>query len=83
EFLLDYMNFIYEYRDKYFGNARTVRGIVNDAIRNHNLRFAALSKSLRKKADSDLITIEDMKTFSKNKEDSIFSKKSIGFRRPS
>ncbi|MFT5386254.1 MAG: SpoVK/Ycf46/Vps4 family AAA+-type ATPase, partial [Saprospiraceae bacterium] len=42
EFLLDYMNFIYEYRDKYFGNARTVRGIVNDAIRNHNLRFAAL-----------------------------------------
>jgi SpoVK/Ycf46/Vps4 family AAA+-type ATPase len=83
DFLLDYMHFIYEYRDKYFGNARTVRGIVDDAVRNHNLRFAALSKPLRKKADPDLITLEDMKTFSKDKESSIFTKKSIGFRKPS
>ncbi len=83
EFLLDYMHFIYEYRDKYFGNARTVRSIVNDAIKNHNLRMASLSKTLRKKLDEDTITIEDLKSFTKDKESSIFTKKSIGFRKQS
>ena len=82
-FLLDYMNFIYEYRDKYFGNARTVRGIVDEAIKNHNLRFAALSKPLRKKENPDTITLDDLKTLTKNKQDSVFTKKSIGFRKPS
>ncbi len=82
-FLLDYMNFIYEYRDKYFGNARTVRGIVNDAVKNQNLRLAALSKSVRKKIEQDLIILEDMKTFTKDKESAIFTKKSIGFKKPS
>jgi len=83
KFLLDHMHFVYEYRDKYFGNARTVRSIVNDTIKNHNLRLAGLSKALRKKVDADVITLEDLKSFTKDKEDSIFTKKSIGFKKPS
>jgi SpoVK/Ycf46/Vps4 family AAA+-type ATPase len=81
EFLLDYMEFIYEFRDKYFGNARTIRTLVQEAIKNHNLRLASLSKALRKKVDAHVITLDDLSTFSKDKENSIFVKKSIGFKK--
>ncbi len=80
-FILDYMNFVYEYRDKYFGNARTVRSIVNDIIKNHNLRLAALSKEEHEAIDTNLLTLEDVKSLSKNQESSIFTKKSIGFKK--
>ena len=33
-----YFKYIYTYRDKYFGNARTVRNVVSDAIKYQNLR---------------------------------------------
>ncbi len=81
EFLLDYMGFIHEFRDKYFGNARTVRGLVQEAMKNHNLRLASLSKALRKKVDANVISLDDLSTFSKDKEQSIFTKKSIGFKK--
>jgi hypothetical protein len=40
EHLGKYMAFLYQFRDKYFGNARTVRQVVLDAIKNQNLRIA-------------------------------------------
>ena len=43
EHLTRYFEFLYEYRDKYFGNARTVRQVVTEAIKNQNLRLAALT----------------------------------------
>ena len=42
EHLGKYMAFLYQFRDKYFGNARTVRQIVLEAIKNQNLRVATL-----------------------------------------
>ena len=35
-----YLAFLYEFRDKYFGNARDVRKVVLEAIKNMNLRLA-------------------------------------------
>ncbi len=36
-----YLKFLYAYRDAYFGNARTVRQIVEDVLRRYDLRRAA------------------------------------------
>ena len=38
-----YLAFLYKYRDAYFGNARSVRKIVLDVIRKHDLRRATES----------------------------------------
>ncbi len=42
--LTAYLNFLHTYRDAYFGNARTVRQIVTDILRRHDLRQAATDK---------------------------------------
>ncbi|MCP9235159.1 AAA family ATPase [Lewinella sp. JB7] len=39
--LSNYLAFLYKYRDAYFGNARTVRQIVVDVLRRHDLRQAS------------------------------------------
>lgn len=77
----DYLAFLYGYRDKYFGNARTVRNIVNEAIKNHNLRLAALSPEKRAVTPANLLTLEDVLPFKMDKSTFVFNKKSIGFRK--
>ncbi|MCB0563597.1 MAG: AAA family ATPase [Phaeodactylibacter sp.] len=81
EHIVEYLAFLYEYRDKYFGNARTVRNIVNEAIKNHNLRLAALSLEERANTPANVLTLEDVESFKTDKSTFVFSKKSIGFRR--
>ena len=76
-----YLEFLYEYRDKYFGNARTVRNIVTEAIKNQNLRLAALSKEARADTPDNLLTIEDVNSFKTDTSTFDFNKKTIGFRR--
>ncbi len=78
-----YLTFLYEYRDKYFGNARTVRGIVQEAVKNQNLRLAALPASERDAISVHILTLEDVANFRSDKGEGIFSKKPIGFRRAS
>ena len=39
--LASYLKFLYKFRDAYFGNARTVRQLVIDIMRRHDLRKAA------------------------------------------
>ena len=69
------------YRDKYFGNARTVRTLVNEITKNQSLRLAALNPADRLEEVLNLITYDDLSTLSMQKDDdSIFNKKSIGFR---
>jgi len=80
EHLANYLAFLYEFRDKYFGNARSVRNIVTEVIKNQNLRLAALAKSKRTKAAIQTITLDDVKTFKLDKDDFVFNKKTIGFR---
>ena len=82
EHIKEYLAFLHRYRDKYFGNARTVRNIVNEAIKNHNLRLAALSPEERAHTPANLLTIEDVQSFKTDKSSFVFNKQSIGFRRP-
>ncbi len=80
--LSKYFNFLFEYRDKYFGNARIVRNTVQEAIKNQHLRLANLLKE-KQRAVSNLITYDDVRNFKMDKEGFVFNKKKIGFRRPS
>jgi len=81
EHLASYMAFIHDYRDKYFGNARTVRNIVTEAIKNQNLRLAELSPEERLQTSVNVLTLNDVSTFKLDKTDFIFNKKTIGFNR--
>ena len=80
--LKEYLEFQYEYRDKFFGNARTVRNIVTEAIKNQNLRLAGLPFEERKDTPNNILTIDDVKTFKSDTSSFEFSnKKTIGFRK--
>ncbi len=78
--LSKYLEFIYDYRDKYFGNARTVRVIITEAIKNQNLRLAALTTEEREVTPINVLTIEDVETFKLDKSSFVFNKQGIGFR---
>ena len=79
--LHDYFSFLYNYRDKYFGNARTVRQIVNEVIKNQQLRLASLKQAERGRQDSNRVIFEDVKSFEKDTSQFNFARTSIGFKR--
>lgn len=79
EHLTSYFRFLYDYRDKYFGNARTIRQVIQDAIKNQNLRLAKTGGEAKNQAN--LITFEDVKEFSKEKNMLGFQRQSIGFKK--
>jgi len=80
EHLKKYFKFIYDYRDKYFGNARTVRSIILEAIKNQNLRLAAANNSKGgKKIDPNVMTFADVAKFKTDKSGFVFNRKTIGF----
>ncbi len=80
EHLETYLNWLYEVRDKYFGNARTVRTIVDEIVKRHNLRLAQLTPEEREQVSSVELTREDVQEFEPNKDNSVFTPKRIGFR---
>lgn len=81
EHLRNYLSFIYQFRDKYFGNARTVRNIVSEAIKRHNLRLADIPLNERADIPHNLLTLEDVAHFKLDKSSFVFNKQTIGFRR--
>lgn len=81
EHLNAYFQFLYNFRDKYFGNARTVRQVVTEAIKNQHLRLAALTPDERENISSNVLLLEDVIDFSLDTGSFIFNKKGIGFRR--
>jgi SpoVK/Ycf46/Vps4 family AAA+-type ATPase len=81
EHLKKYLSFLYEYRDKYFGNARTVRNVINEITKNQSLRLAAMPTEERNPLMLNVITYEDTATLKLSNDDDIFNKKAIGFRK--
>ncbi len=79
EHLTAYCKFLYDYRDKYFGNARSIRQIIQDVIKNQNLRLA--KAGVDAKTQVNLITFEDVKDFARDKNLLNFQRQSIGFRK--
>ncbi len=70
---------IYTFRDKFFGNARTVRKLVLELIKHQNLRVSKLPESKRSKQSEMLITYEDVLKLDILSENKAFKKDSIGF----
>ena len=79
--LESYLKFLYEYRDKYFGNARTVRSVVQEIIKRQNLRLAALSEKKRAKVSPQVVELKDVEHLKTDKSDFAFNRKRIGFKR--
>jgi SpoVK/Ycf46/Vps4 family AAA+-type ATPase len=63
-----YFDYLYQKRDKFFGNARTVRKVVLQAIKNQNLRMASIPKEQRTEEMIHTLTIDDVKEFNENLE---------------
>ena len=80
-YLQQHLNRLHEYRDKYFGNARSVRNVVTEVIKNQNLRLANLSEKSRKKENLDLITLKDVESLEFDKEGFKSKRGGIGFRK--
>jgi SpoVK/Ycf46/Vps4 family AAA+-type ATPase len=80
EHLRKYFTFLHEFRDKYFGNARTIRQIVSEALKNMNLRLAAIPVDSRSPELVNVLTYKDVEPFKLDKSGFLFNKKTIGFR---
>lgn len=79
EHLSAYFKFLYDYRDKYFGNARTIRQLIQDIIKNQNLRLAKSGPEAR--AQANLITFEDVRDLTHDKNLLGFHRQTIGFKK--
>lgn len=74
--LKNYLKELYETRDKFFGNARTVRQMVSDVVMKQNLRLASIPSEQRNKRDLDILTFEDVKHLQANQG----GRSALGFR---
>jgi SpoVK/Ycf46/Vps4 family AAA+-type ATPase len=63
EHLKAYLQAAYDQRDKFFGNAREVRKVMAEAIKNQNLRMASLESSQRTLTMIETVTLDDLKEF--------------------
>lgn len=78
EKLKSYIEYMYQKRDKYFGNGRAVRKIIEEAVRNQHLRLSELPKTKRTAKITGTLTLEDVSEFNA---DNIPSQKTgIGFK---
>jgi hypothetical protein len=59
---------MYHKRDKYFGNARDVRKIILEIIKNQNLKLASKPQNVRKKNQQFIIQEEDLSTLTQIRE---------------
>jgi AAA+ superfamily predicted ATPase len=75
----NYFTFIYERRDQHFGNARAVRQVVGECIKNQHLRLAAMKKEERTPEVMSLVIFDDVKEF-EMKENTTRVSQQIGFR---
>ncbi|MCU0449913.1 MAG: AAA family ATPase [Bernardetiaceae bacterium] len=78
EYVKNYMQYLHNRRDKYFGNARSVRKLISQAVRKQHLRMAALDRSARTEEALRTITVADLKDFKAEDEFSA-GKRPIGF----
>lgn len=80
EHLKKYIKQLYDGRNKFFGNARTMRKMSEKAYRNHELRMADLPKAKRTKAVLSTLTLEDVLEFDMNAEKLGGGRPGIGFK---
>lgn len=78
--LSDYIQKLSENKHQYFGNARTIRKIVGEAVRKQHLRLASISPAARTPAMIKTVIVDDVSEFNliEQAED---PRKGIGFKR--
>ncbi len=76
--LKKYFTFLFDRRDKHFGNARTVRQTVAESVKNQNLRLAVMKKEERTVDMMATVIFDDVKEF--ELKESKFSQAKIGFK---
>jgi len=76
--LKNYFTFLHETRDKNFGNARAVRQVVGESVKNQHLRLASMKKEERTPEIMETLIFDDVKEFEIKEIDS--SSGQIGFR---
>ncbi len=82
EHLQRYMAFLHQFRDKYFGNARSVRQVVLETIKNQNLRIAGSQNKGLSDEEMHTIMLDDVATFTFDKDKlQVFQRRGIGFGR--
>jgi ATP-dependent Clp protease ATP-binding subunit ClpA len=64
EHLKKYIEFVFKNKDKYFGNGREIRKIIEEAIKNQHLRLAGMPKNKRTQKIVHTLTIDDLAEFS-------------------
>lgn len=67
EHLKKYINYLHNNRNKFFGNARSMRKIVEKSIRNQELRLADLEHKKRTKKMISTLFFEDVEEFTSEK----------------
>ena len=63
EHIKKYIAHLYKYRNKFFGNARSIRKVVEKAYRNQELRMADLPKDKRTKEMMSTLILADVQEF--------------------
>jgi len=58
-----YFEYCHQHKDKFFGNARTVRKVVEEAVKNQHLRLASLASSERTPEMLETLTLADVEEF--------------------
>ena len=76
--LLETLTEMHETRNKYFGNAREVRKLIHDVIKNQNLRLAHTTDI---KQNSNEIKSDDIKVVPGQSDSDLFTRESIGFKK--
>jgi SpoVK/Ycf46/Vps4 family AAA+-type ATPase len=66
----DAKNYLYKYcielfnnKDEYFGNGREIRKVIEEAVRNQNLRLADMPRQERTKEMIETLTVKDLEEF--------------------
>ena len=77
--LKDYFTYIFETRDEHFGNARTVRQVVAESVKNQHLRLASMRKEDRTPEIMGTVIFDDVKEFQKS--DVMVAKRTMGFKK--
>jgi SpoVK/Ycf46/Vps4 family AAA+-type ATPase len=76
EYIKKYLQFLYDKRDKHFGNAREVRKIIEKSVRAQHLRMASMDKAARTEQMIFTLTYDDVDDFKMEEQ---FKKKGLGF----
>ena len=74
-----YITFLYENRDRFFGNARSIRKIIEKSSRNQELRMAGLNKKDRTKKMMSTLTLKDVEEFVPNNEKTL-KRRPLGYK---